>query len=244
MGARQTHFFLATCWIGFSLLLGCGGPTLQTEHGHAHSNGAHQQQQAHHRRPADIQEYLQKLDRPERDEYQQPARVIEALDLRPGMTVGDLGSGSGYFTRRFVEAVGDTGTVYAVDVEQEMLDYAKASLEGAHGTATTRFILTTPDTTGLPPNSADLIFVCNVYHHLEDRSAYFRNAKRALKPHGRVAIIDFYHDHRSGDVGFPRRHLVASRTVIDEMAKAGYTLVKEHEFLQRQYFLEFAPREF
>jgi len=65
--------------------------------------------------------------------------------------------------------------------------------------------------------------------------------RSALKSGGRVAIIDFYHDQRSGDVGFPRRHLVARETTIAEMTKAGFKLVKEHTFLERQYFLEFVP---
>lgn len=193
----------------------------------------------HHRRPADIQEYLSHLDRPERDEYQQPARVIEALGIEPGMAIADLGSGSGYFTRRFAEALNGTGAVYAIDVEQEMLDYVRDSLEGRPGASVVTFVLAKPDDPGLPPASVDLVFVCNVAHHIEDRPAYFARLSAALKPGGRIAIIDFYHDHRSGDVGFPRRHLVPRETVLAEMTGAGYRLLAEHDFLRRQYFLEF-----
>ena len=75
----------------------------------------HQQQ-----RPNDISKYLEHLDSQERDQSQKPAEVVEALALKPGLTVADLGSGSGYFTRRFIEAVTETGKVYAVDVEPEM----------------------------------------------------------------------------------------------------------------------------
>jgi predicted methyltransferase len=63
--------------------------------------------------------------------------------------------------------------------------------------------------------------------------------KSALKPGGRIAIVDFYHDDRSGELGFPKRHLVPRETVIDEMKEAGYRLTKEHTFLSKQYFLEF-----
>ncbi|MGH7165940.1 MAG: class I SAM-dependent methyltransferase, partial [Nitrospiraceae bacterium] len=197
--------------------------------------------QSQHRRPADIKEYIESLERPDRDQYQKPSQVIEALALKPGMAVADLGAGSGYFTRRFVEAVTETGKVYAIDVEQEMLTYAKESLEHLHSPATAEFILARPDSPKLPTQSVDLIFLCNVYHHLEDRSAYFSNVRSALKAGGRVAIIDFYHDQRSGNVGFPRRHLVARETTVAEMTKAGFQLVKEHTFLERQYFLEFVP---
>ncbi len=84
--------------------------------------------QHQHRRPDDIKQYLEHLDSTERDRYQKPSEVIDALRLKPGMAVADLGSGSGYFTRRFIEAVTETGMVYAVDVEPEMLAYAKESV--------------------------------------------------------------------------------------------------------------------
>jgi predicted methyltransferase len=70
---------------------------------------------------------------------------------------------------------------------------------------------------------------------------YFEHARSALKPGGRVAIVDFYHDDRSGELGFPKRHLVPRDTVIDEMTKAGFRLLREHDFLPKQYFLEFVP---
>ncbi|HTK87651.1 MAG TPA: methyltransferase domain-containing protein [Nitrospiraceae bacterium] len=196
---------------------------------------------SHHRRPADIRQYLEHLDRAERDTDQQPERVIEALDLQPGLSVADIGAGSGYFTRRFVQAVTEKGQVYAVDVEPDMVQYAKASLARMPIPSTVEFILAQPGNPQLPRQSVDLIFLCNVYHHLDDRPAYFSNVRPALKPGGRVAVIDFYHDARSGDVGFPRKHLVARDTVVEEMVKAGFQLVREHTFLARQYFLEFSP---
>jgi len=196
---------------------------------------------SHHRRPADIQQYLEHLDRAERDTDQQPARVIETLGLQPGLSVADIGAGSGYFTRRFVQAMTDKGKVYAVDVEPDMLQYAKASIARMPIPATVEFILARPDNPQLPPQSLDLVFLCNVYHHLNDRPAYFSHIRPSLKPGGRVAVIDFYHDARSGDVGFPRKHLVARDTVIEEMSKAGFQLTREHTFLARQYFLEFSP---
>ena len=193
------------------------------------------------RRPADIKEYLEQLDRPERDQHQKPSRVVEALALKPGMALADLGSGSGYFTRRFVEAVTETGIVYAIDVEQEMLTYTKESLVHLHIPYTAEFILARPDSPKLPADSVDLIFICDTYHHLENRASYFLNVKSALKPGGRIAIIDFYHDDRSGPLGFPKHHLVPRETVVEEMTKAGYKLLREHTFLPRQYFLEFVP---
>ena len=199
------------------------------------------QDQHQHRRPDNISQYLEHLDSSERDQYQKPIQVIEALHLKPGQAVADLGSGSGYFTRRLVGAVTEAGKVYAIDVEPEMLQYAENSLVHMHAPYNAEFILARSDTPKLPVESVDLIFVCNVFHHLEDRTTYFRNAGSALKPDGRIAIIDFYHDERSGDLGFSKQHLVPRDTVIAEMTAAGYRLEREHSFLPRQYFLEFVP---
>lgn len=194
-----------------------------------------------HRRPNDIKQYLEHLDRTERDQYQQPAQVIETLRLEPGMAIADLGAGSGYFTRRFAEAVTAGGRVYAVDVEPDMLAYVKHSLTRLQVPHNVEFILAETDNPKLPSQSVDLIFVCNTMHHLNDRARYFRNVQPALRPGGRIAIIDFYPDERSGQLGFPKRHLVSRETVLKELTEAGYRLEREHTFLQKQYFLEFAP---
>ena len=197
-------------------------------------------QQGHqHERMPNVMEYLDRLDRPERDQDQKPAQVVDALELKPGMHVADLGAGSGYFTRRFVEAIGETGKVYVIDVEPEALKYVEESLIRMHRRFEAEFILAKPNDPKIPAESVDLIFVCDTYHHLEDRADYFRNVKASLKPGGRIALIDFYHDERSGDLGFPKRHLVPREKVIEEMTAAGYRLSKEHRFLQKQYFLEF-----
>ena len=189
-----------------------------------------------------VMEYLDRLDRPERDQDQKPVQVVEALGLKPGMRIADLGAGSGYFTRRFVEAVAETGKVYVIDVEQEALKYVESSLVHMHRPFDAEFILARPDNPKIPVESVDLIFVCNTYHHLEDRTVYFGNLRSSLTSGGRIAVIDFYHDDRSGELDFPKRHLVSREKVVEEMAAAGYRLAKEHTFLPKQYFLEFLPR--
>ena len=199
------------------------------------------QDQHQHRQPDDIKQYLEHLDSSGRDRDQKPSEVIDALRLKPGMTVADLGSGSGYFTRRFVEAVTETGMVYAVDVEPEMLSYVKESIVHMHRAYTVEFILARPDSPKLPFESIDLLFACNTVHHLEERTKYFRDLRSSLKSGGRISIIDFYPDERSGDLGFPKDHLVSRDTVIKELTDAGYALEREHSFLPKQYFLEFIP---
>src|SRR5262245_32752178 len=213
----------------FCLLTLQAPPSTSAQPGHQHDS------------MPNVMEYLDRLERPERDQDQKPAQVVEALVLKPGMSVADLGAGSGYFTRRFVEAVTETGKVYVIDIEPQALKYVEDSLEHLHRPYTAEFILARTDNPKIPTESVDLIFICNTYHHLDDRPTYFRNIRSALKPIGRIAIVDFYHDERSGDLGFSKRHLVPRDKVLEEMTEAGYKLTKEHTFLPKQYFLEFTP---
>lgn len=193
-----------------------------------------------HRGPWSIEEYIQALERPERDEYQKPDEVLKALNLHPGMVIADIGAGSGYFTRRFAQAIGPAGTVIAVDTEPQMIEYNQQQMGDLGETAHTQYILGKPDDPSLPRGQIDLIFFCNVYHHLDNQMVYLQKATSALSPTGRMVIIDFYHDERSGKLGFSKHHLVPQETVIQDLHQAGFNLVKTHEFLPRQYFMEFS----
>jgi len=197
------------------------------------------QHKEQHRGPADLKEYIEILERPERDKEQKPDEVIKALNLTDYMTIADIGAGSGYFTRKFVWAVQDKGMVYAVDIEPGMLKYNEEMIEHLHTPYNAKFVVAKEDDPLLPLNSVDLVFLCNAYHHLEKRADYFTRVKATLKPKGRLAIIDFYNDERSGNLGFPKDHLIPRDTVMKEMTEAGYTLSKVHTFLPKQYFLEF-----
>lgn len=161
------------------------------------------------------------------------------MDLKPGMVVADVGAGSGYFTRRLAKAVGKRVRVIAVDIEQKMLDYNKQELEKLGIANRATFTLAKPDDPSLSENSVDLVFLCNAYHPVEHRVDYWSKIKSSLKPKGRVVIVDFYHDERSGNLGFSKNHLVPRERVIANMEKAGLALSNEHTFLSRQYFLEF-----
>jgi ubiquinone/menaquinone biosynthesis C-methylase UbiE len=216
---------LLTWFVALLLLSAC------SQHDHRHSRSL-----------PNVTEYLDRLDRPERDVDQKPAQVVEALGLKPGMAVADIGSGSGYFTRRFIKAVAPGGTVYAVDVEPKALEYIRARLSREPNDATIHFVHAGSDDARLPPASVDVLFLCNTYHHIDDRARYFSRAAQALRPGGRLVVIDFYADHRSGDLGFRKEHLVSRLTVIDELAEAGYRVLQEHTFLPRQYFLEFTAQ--
>jgi len=172
-----------------------------------------------------------------RDEWQQPERVVRSLDLERGDRVADLGAGGGYFTVRLAEAVGPDGRVYAVDVDEAMLDYVSQRAAEA-GVSNVETIVATPSDPKLPVDGVDLVFTCNTYHHIEDRPAYFAGLRPALRPGGRVAIVEYLPE------GFFQKvfaHSTDAATIESEMRAAGYQLAQRHDFLDRQTFLVFTP---
>ncbi len=170
-----------------------------------------------------------------RDDWQQPQRVVTALGLEPGDRVADLGAGGGYFTFRLADAVGPTGVVYAVDVDEGMIDYLTQRARD-EGRTNVEVILGEYHDPLLPDGTIDLLFTSNTYHHLEDRVAYFAKVLDDLGPDGRVAIIEL--NDRSW---FPRwlGHHTPLETIVQEMTDAGYQLDRSYDFLERQHFAIF-----
>jgi ubiquinone/menaquinone biosynthesis C-methylase UbiE len=196
---------------------------------------SHEQMHALHR---DTKAYIAMLEDPRRDAYQKPSEVVRALALRPGETVADVGSGSGYFTLRFAEAVGAGGRVYAVDVDPEMVRHLNRRLRDA-GVRNVQTVLAEPDDPLLPDASVDRFVVVDTWHHIDKRPAYLALMKRMLKPGGQVVMIDY--QKRALPVGPPLEIKIAREDLVAEMAAAGYRLAREHTFLPYQYFLVFSP---
>lgn len=175
----------------------------------------------------------------DRDQWQKPGEVMKALDLHPGETVADIGAGSGYFARRFAQAVAPSGQVLALDIEPEMVTHLNADAR-KDGMSTLVAKQVKPDDAELAPASTDLIFLCDVYHHIEHRADYDHKLLPALKPGGRVVLIDFKKD-RSIEAGERYEGRVAREEAIDQFKQAGFRLAKEYDFLPKQYFLVFTP---
>lgn len=171
----------------------------------------------------------------DRDEWQQPERVVAELWIQPGDTVADLGAGGGYFTRRLAQAVGPDGTVYAVDVDADMIEYVDA-LAREQGLAQVRTVLAEPDDAKLPAGEVDLVFLANTYHHIADRPAYFAKLRRALTPGGRVAIVELRDE---GLLHALFGHATAADEIETEMTAAGYRLERSKDYLERQHFMIF-----
>jgi ubiquinone/menaquinone biosynthesis C-methylase UbiE len=172
-----------------------------------------------------------------RDSWQQPDRVLAALGLEPGDRVADLGSGSGYFTLGLARAVGPTGKVYAVDVDQKMNEYLRERVR-IEGLDNVEVILGEFEDPLLPDGEIDLLFTANTYHHIRERSSYFRRVQTDLEPDGRIAIIEF--DGRKGWFVRLIGHHTPKQEIVAEMREAGYRLDQDLDFLDRQSFAVFS----
>jgi|SRR5688572_16985104 len=167
----------------------------------------------------------------DRDDWQQPARVVADLALAKGAKIADLGAGGGYFTFPLAEAVGPEGRVYAVDIDEGMNAFVLREAED-RGLDNVRAVLAEEADPRLP-EPVDLVFTSNTYHHLDDRTAYFRNVReRYLATGGRVAIVEFRPNVTS--------HATEREAIEAEMTAAGFRLVKSFDYLERQHFLVFS----
>ena len=168
-----------------------------------------------------------------------PDKILEALDLHQGQHVADIGSGGGYFSLRFADAVGEKGMVYAVDTNTDFLEYIERTAR-ERGVSNLTTVHITEDIPSLPKNSIDLFFFRNVCHHIEDRVRYFRKIREVLSPKGKIAIIEY----TPGGFSFRRisGHYIPQETIVNEMGEAGYTVTKQFDFLPTQSFTIFSQR--
>jgi precorrin-6B methylase 2 len=180
---------------------------------------------------------LSVFDSPGRDERLQIDRVMDILKITPGKSVADIGAGSGWFTVRAARRVGDTGVVYAVDINPEAVRSIdqRSQKEGLHNVKT---ILSRSDDPQLPANSVDSVLLLKTYHEVDKPVALLRNLRALLRAGARVGIID-----RNGN---GENHGVNRDIVIKEASEAGYSLRAQYDFVKgdgMDYFLVFAAKE-
>jgi ubiquinone/menaquinone biosynthesis C-methylase UbiE len=172
-----------------------------------------------------------------REERLQINRVMDILGIVPGKNVADIGAGSGWFTVRAAKRVGETGVLYAVDINPEAIRYVsdRAEKEHLHNVKT---ILGKPDDPQLPATSVDSVLLLKTYHEVAQPVALLRNLKRSLRAGAKVGIID-----RNGN---GEDHGVGKDVVIREAAQAGYKLAEQYDFVKgdkMDYFLVFVSEE-
>ena len=192
-----------------------------------------QSPQTHDHSFSDAAEWAKIFDDPKRDAWQKPHEVIQALALKPDAVIADIGAGTGYFSSRLAIMV-PQGRVLAVDTQTDMVRHLaeRAKREGLKNL----IAMSAQTDDARLPQKADLALFVDVYHHVQNRQRYFRKLADSLKPHGRIAVIDFRMDSPEGP---PRAARIEPDRVKAEMKSAGYELAQEHSFLPNQYFLVF-----
>ena len=183
----------------------------------------------------DVASYIAFLERPDRAAWQRPDDVVAALGLQGTENVFDLGAGSGYFAFRFAKAL-PSGRVIAADTEAEMVRHVhhKAMTEGVQNLEARLIQPADPSI----PNDADIVFVCDVLHHVPDRPAWLSKIVTGMRSGARLVLIEF----KEGDLpeGPPESVKIPREQLVDLVTKAGLVLVSERaDLLPYQTFLVF-----
>ncbi|UQA57970.1 class I SAM-dependent methyltransferase [Polyangium aurulentum] len=179
------------------------------------------------------EDWAKEFDDPARDAWQKPAEVVALMKIAPGMTVADIGAGTGYFEPHLSRAVGPSGKVLALDVEPDMVRYLgeRAKREKLANVEARAAQLADP---GLGDASVDRVLIVDTWHHIDARPAYAAKLLKALKPGGLVVIVDFTMDAKHGP---PKEHRIAPEKIVEELKGAGLPAQIATESLPEQYIV-------
>ncbi len=183
-----------------------------------------------------VPESIQRFESNGRDVYDHRNEIVEAVGLKPGMAVADVG---GLFTRLFSPVVGSTGQVYAVDIAKEFIEHIENL---AHDQKMDNIVgvVCKQDSVELPPESVDLVFICDTFHHFEFPQRTMQSIYRSLKPKGQLVLVDYVRiQGKSSD--FVMGHVRAGQEVFtQEIVDAGFKQVEEKkDLLKESYLLRF-----
>jgi putative heme-binding domain-containing protein len=183
-----------------------------------------------------VTETIDFFDRPSRNSEERSDELIAALDIPPGATVADLGAGTGYFTWRLAQRVGSGGKVIAVDIQKRMLELTEAAVN-AHGLTNVSYVLATETDPRLPAASLDLVFIAYSYHEFSEPEQTMGAVRRALKPGGRLFVLEFAKESRSAPAS--STHKMSLDEIRREIEPLGFELDQMLDFLPMQHGLIF-----
>ncbi|MBD3675130.1 MAG: class I SAM-dependent methyltransferase [Planctomycetaceae bacterium] len=187
----------------------------------------------------DVPKFIERFEREGRDVFDHQKEILAALALKPGMKVADVGAGTGLFTRQFSPRVGPCGKVYAVDISEEFTSHIKKTAK-EQGLTNIQTVVCKPDSVELPPNSVDLVFICDTYHHFEYPYKTMRSIHRALKPGGEVVLIDFQRIEGVSDEWILGHVRAGQEVFTKEILDSGFVQIDEKlDLLDESYFVRF-----
>jgi ubiquinone/menaquinone biosynthesis C-methylase UbiE len=188
----------------------------------------------------DVGQFVRHFENESREVFAQREAIVRAVDLRPGDVVADVGAGTGLFTRLFASQVAPKGTVYAVDISPAFLRYIAERAKRDGRDQAIKTVRNSPDSIELPPRSVDVVFVCDTCHHFENPGAMLASMHRALRPGGRLILVDF--DLRKDSSASVKQRARAPRDVyFREIVASGFTQVTTPNapVLKEEFYAEF-----
>lgn len=190
-----------------------------------------------------VDEFVGRFEREGRDAFDHRHDIVKACGLKPGMTVADVGAGTGLFTRLFAPLVGSRGTVFAVDIAERFVKHVESSAHEA-GFDNVIGIVCKSDSVALPENSIDIAFICDTYHHFEFPQKTMTSIHRALKPDGQVILIDFHRIEGKSSEWILGHVRAGQEVFVKEILEVGFKQVEERqEMLDESYFVRFEKVE-
>jgi SAM-dependent methyltransferase len=177
------------------------------------------------------------LEGPDRDLWQLPDQIMDALGIAEGARVADLGAGGGWFTIRLARRVGANGLVFAEDIQPQMLEATMRRVK-REGLGNVRPVLGTAEDPRLPAGTLDAVLIVDTYHEIDNRDAMLRNLAKSLKPQGRVGVVDFKRDGLGPGPALEER--VDPEQVVRDAEATGLRLVRRETFLPYQFMLVFS----
>jgi len=190
-------------------------------------------------RDPDPQQFVERFEIESREVFAKRKEIVAAMKLKPTDTIADIGAGTGLFTRMFAEAVAPEGRVIAVDIAQKFLDHIEVTCR-ERSLLNVETLLCKDDSTELPPNSIDVAFICDTYHHFEFPQKTMKSVLEALKPGGRVYVIDFRRVEGES-TEWTMNHVRAGQDVFEaEIVDSGFRKTDElKDLLKENYILVF-----
>ena len=184
----------------------------------------------------DLKEWVTRFEGESRETFDKRKEIVAACKLKPGMTVADVGAGTGLYTRLFATEVGEKGEVYANDISQKFLDHVAAQAKRLKLT-NVKTVLGKDDSAGLPAGAVDVVFVCDTYHHFEFPQKMLASIHKALKPGGRLVVVDFIREEGVSSK-WVLGHVRAGQVAVEkEIAAAGFTKSDEVKDLLKENYL-------
>ena len=190
----------------------------------------------------DVKDFVGKFEVESREVYTKRKEIVAACKVKPGMTIADVGAGTGLFTRLFAAEAGEKGKVYAVDIAPKFIEHIKQTCDKA-GIKNVQGIVCKQDSVELPENSVDLVFICDTYHHFEFPFRTMASIHRALRPGGQLVVVDFQRIPSKSREWVLNHVRAGEKTVVGEIVSSGFRKIGEEKLLQENYLVRFEKVE-